>query len=84
MVSQSQVNDMVWGKTPAGVYPGALLALRAAYTTGNRVTLVMDDDTSRTGTVIRYDAYDVDIKMDNGTCVHMATDNVVKVFDSGE
>lgn len=74
---------MVWGKTPAGVYPGALLALRAAYTSGDHVTLIMDDDTARTGVVIRYDAFDVDLKMDDGNCKHMSTDNVVKVFVDG-
>lgn len=80
MVSQSQVNDMVWGKTPAGVYPGALLDLRAAYTSGDTVTLIMDDDSARVGVVIRYDSFDIDLKMGDGTCKHMATDNVVKVF----
>ena len=83
MVNQSQVNDMVWGKTPAGVYPGALLALREAYTTGNKVTLIMDDDTARVGTVVRYDSFDVDLKLEDGTCKHMSTDNVVKVFANG-
>lgn len=80
MVSQSQVNDMVWGKTPAGVYPGALLALREAYTSGANVTLIMDDDSARVGVVIRYDSFDIDLKMGDGTCKHMSTDNVVKVF----